>query len=112
MYKGAIVDTIGMIHPDPLNKATKIGYWLAEKVQGLGIMTRSCKAVLNYLFNEQGLNRVQIRVDPTNNRSVALATGLGFQFEGIQRKAALNGDVFVDLAVYSLLANEWIPRSS
>ena len=107
VYQGKIVGAVGMNYPDPINKATEIGYWQAEDYQGLGIMTRSCKAVLKYLFTELGFNRVQIRVDPTNHRSAAIPTRLGFQLEGIQRQAGLAGGSFVDLAVYSLLAEEW-----
>ena len=107
VYRGRIVGTLDMHRPDLLNKSTEISYWLAEDVQGLGIMTRSCQAVLTYLFKELGFNRVQIRVDPTNHKSAAIPIRLGFQFEGIQRKAWLVAGNFVDLAVYSLLAGEW-----
>ncbi len=101
---------VGMLDIRGLNSpshAGEIGYWLAEDAQGKGIMTRSCRALLDYVFALEGLNRMQIRAATGNTKSRAIPERLGFVFEGVQRQAELVGGQFQDLAMYSMLAGEW-----
>jgi ribosomal-protein-serine acetyltransferase len=98
------VDVHGL---NALDSAGEIGYWLAEDMQGHGIITRSCRALLDYAFNDRGMNRIQIRAATDNTRSWAIAERLGFTYEGIQRQAGFASRGFHDLAVYSMLAHEW-----
>jgi ribosomal-protein-serine acetyltransferase len=88
-------------------QATKIGYWLGESATGRGLMTRAIRALLPYLFDELGLNRIGLEVELDNTPSRALAERLGFVFEGVRRQGWRQGEQFVDIAVYSLLADEW-----
>jgi ribosomal-protein-serine acetyltransferase len=60
-YKGELVGIIGLHQVDWSNRSTSIGYWLSQQYQGKGIVTRSCRALLNHAFNELGLHRVEIR---------------------------------------------------
>ena len=106
-YRGALVGSVGVDWIDYMRKVCEIGYFLAEDMQGRGIITRSCAALLDYIFHTLGLNRAQIRAMPENTRSVAVPQRLGFVYEGVQRQAQqLNGQ-FYDFAVYSMLASEW-----
>lgn len=86
---------------------TAIGYWLDAGHQGRGIMTRAVAAVLNDLFQNRKLHRVEIRVDPENRRSRAIPERLGFRIEGILREAARYRDRWGDLIVYAILDREW-----
>jgi ribosomal-protein-serine acetyltransferase len=106
-YKGTIVGCIGLHGIDWNNKKTSIGYWLGSEYQGKGIMTKSCKAVVNYVFNDLGLNRVEIRAAILNVRSRAIPERLGFTHEGIIRSAEWLYDHFVDHVVYGMLKEEW-----
>jgi len=58
------------------------------------------------------LHRVEIRCDPDNLRSRAIPNRLGFTEEGTLRQVAWQYDHFLDLVVYSLLADEWGKKSS
>ena len=107
VYKGAVVGATGISDLDSPNKAGEIGYWLAEDMQGRGIVTRTCHALLNDAFGELGMNRMQIRVATGNKKSLAIPERLGFQFEGVQRQAELVNGEYYDLALYSMLASEW-----
>ncbi len=96
------------LHPlDRANRKTSLMYWLAEEFQGQGIMLDSLKALIDYLFNIMKLNRIEIGCAIGNDRSAALPKKLGFTFEGISRQANWLYDHFVDIEVYSLLADEW-----
>jgi ribosomal-protein-serine acetyltransferase len=106
-YQSEIVGCIGLHSIDWNNKKTSIGYWLADQYQGNGIMTRSCRAIVNYLFNEVKLNRVEIRAAEFNLKSRSIPERLGFVQEGIARQEEWINDHYVDHVIYGMLAKDW-----
>ena len=105
-FKGRLCGTIGHHGFDLLNRSTLLGYWLDASHQGKGIMTASCRAVVNHAFTELGLHRVVIRCATENRRSRAIPEHLRFSLEGVSRQAEWLYDHFVDLAVYGLLRTD------
>jgi ribosomal-protein-serine acetyltransferase len=104
---GAIAGIAGFHAVDRTNRSTSIGYWLAEDRQGRGTMTEAVRALTTQAFEVWGLHRVEIRVAVENARSAGVPTRLGFVREGVLRQAERHGDSFKDIAVYSMLADEW-----
>lgn len=109
-WRGALVGVVGLHGIDWANRKTGIGYWVAQSHQGRGLVTRACAALLPYLFEELGLNCVEIGCAPENARSNAIPERLGFTKEGVLRQREWLYDHFVDHVVYSLLASEWRQR--
>jgi len=105
-YQNSFAGIIGLKDTDFDNKKTEIGYWLSESFQHKGIMTLSVNALLNYVFDEMHLNRIQIKAATGNFKSQEVAKRLGFKQEGIERESELHTRGFVDLIVYSLLKAE------
>jgi ribosomal-protein-serine acetyltransferase len=102
--------TVGC-HPfDLANKRVEIGYWLAEQWQGRGIMTASCGALMDHLFRDLLMHRIEIRVAPGNYKSRAIPERLGFIQEGVLREAQLRNGCWYDLVMYSMLRDEWEAR--
>lgn len=110
LHRGKLVGMVGVMGANSPSRAGEIGYWLAEDAQGQGIITRSCRAILDYVFALEGMNRMQIRAATGNTKSRAIPERLGFTFEGVQRQAELVNGVFYDLAMYSMLKEEWGER--
>ncbi|MBI9036953.1 MAG: GNAT family N-acetyltransferase [Bacteroidales bacterium] len=107
-YKDNFTGIIGFKDTDKENKKTEIGYWLSEKYQKLGIISRSLKVLLKHSFEEKGINRVQIKCAVKNEKSIKIPKRLNFKFEGIERDGELlSNNKFTDLEVYSLLKSEW-----
>lgn len=104
---GQIVGAIGLHYINWRVGKTEIGYWLTESGQGQGIMTRACRALINYVFGELKLNRVEIICASGNQRSRAVPTRLGFTEEGMLRQAGFLYDHHVDHVIYGSLAGEW-----
>ena len=105
--RGRLDGAVGFHSIDWTNKSTDIHYWVDADCQGKGLVTRSCRAMLEYAFGELGLNRMEIHCDPLNLRSRAVAERLGFTQEGIMRERTWRNDRFADEVIYSILASEW-----
>ncbi len=102
-----VIGAISYNFIDRPNRIAHIGYWLASDHQGKGIMTRACRAMVDYAFDELKLNRIEIRCATGNAKSRAIPQRLGFKQEGIQRQAEWLYDHFVDLVIYGMLASDW-----
>jgi ribosomal-protein-serine acetyltransferase len=63
--------------------------------------------LIDYAFNELGLNRLVISCASENKKSRAIAERLGFEQEGVLRQSDWLVDRFVDQVVYGALAGEW-----
>lgn len=108
-HKAEYAGMVGLHFTDRENKRTEIGYWLSEPFQGKGIATMAVKAVCGFVFEELGLNRIQIRCGVENYPSKKIPQRLGFVLEGVERDGELlTGGVFTDLEVYSLLRNDCV----
>jgi ribosomal-protein-serine acetyltransferase len=104
---GAFVGSIGC-HPfDLANRNCSLGYWIEAGHQGKGAITRSCLKLLDYLFDEAGSHRVEIRCGIGNRRSSAIPQRLGFTQEGVLREAEWVNDRWVDLEVWAMLERDW-----
>ena len=96
---GEITGVIGHHPVDWPGRSTAIGYWLDADHQGRGIITRCCHTVLDYLFDEIRLHRVEIRCATGNIRSCAVPKRLGFVREGVLRHAEFSSQGWLDLVV-------------
>jgi ribosomal-protein-serine acetyltransferase len=101
---------IGTHKLDLLNRKGEIGYWLGKSVQGRGIMTSACRAVVTYLLGDLALNRVEIHCARENEKSCEVARRLGFTEEGLAREAQLLHGEFHDLRRFSMLKKDWKPE--
>ena len=102
-----IIGLIGFKSTSWINKKTEIGYWLSEKYQKQGIVTKSVQKLCAFAFSNLELNRIEIKCAVENYPSKNIPQKLGFIFEGVQREAELvTENVFRDLEVYSKLKND------
>ncbi|SFI88616.1 GNAT family N-acetyltransferase [Thermoflavimicrobium dichotomicum] len=100
----------GMVGANQINTAlgfAEIGYWLAQDAQGKGVMTRSVLSLMDYLFVERKLNRIEIRCAVSNQASQAIPKRLCFQLEGKLRQMTQTSQGLEDVYVYGLLKKEW-----
>ena len=67
-------------------RACHLGFSIAERHQGCGLMEETVRAVLSYLETEVGLHRVMANHLPHNERSAKLLGKLGFEREGYAKR--------------------------
>src|ERR1700757_4366685 len=60
-FQGKLSGVIGYHKIDWINRTTSIGYWLGASFQGRGLVTKACRALVDYAFSELRLNRMEIR---------------------------------------------------
>jgi ribosomal-protein-serine acetyltransferase len=106
-YRGTMAGQIEYNYFDWLNRKTELGYWLGQSFQGKGLITKSCRVLIDHAFNELKLNRVDMHCAVENGRSRKIPERLGFKEEGIIRQAGWLHDHFVDYIIYAMLASEW-----
>lgn len=90
------------------DRKAKIGYFIGEKFQGKGLVTRSVRAVLEYCFDTLGINRMELRCAAGNLPSMRVAERLGFTHEGVLRQEEFLNGIFVDQHVYALLSDDFL----
>jgi RimJ/RimL family protein N-acetyltransferase len=64
----------------------EIGYWVAAAAIGRGFATEVAAVQTRAGFELAGLDRIDIQVDPANERSLAIPRRLGFTEEGTLRR--------------------------
>ena len=91
-------------------KTIQLGYtWYGKKFQGSGL-NKHCKyLLLQFAFEELGLERFELRADARNERSIAAMKSIGCKVDGILRNnmPTFEGDRRRDSIVLSILKNEW-----
>jgi ribosomal-protein-serine acetyltransferase len=107
VWNGKNVGSVGFHNLDTDNKSAHIGYWLAKEAQGKGLITRCCRVLIDYLFDELNLNRIQINCNVENVKSRAIPERLGFQLEGIHRQVEFFDNRYGDWAIYAMLKQDW-----
>jgi ribosomal-protein-serine acetyltransferase len=106
--RGELAGMLGVHYLDRVVGRTEFGYWLAQRFSGHGFMTRAVAGLTRVMFEQYGLNRVEIRCRPDNMPSRRVAERLGFRHEGTLRSVHPAGkDEPADLEVFGLLRNEW-----
>ncbi|MEM9887071.1 MAG: GNAT family protein [Bacteroidota bacterium] len=107
-HQNAVAGSIGFVRIDKANRKGEIGYWLRADLQGKGIMTKACKAMITHAFEELGLNRIEIKASAENFPSRAIPERLGFQQEALLRQDTFKNEQFEDTLVYGLLKKDYL----
>ena len=101
-YRGEIVGNISFNSIDHDLKVAEIGYWLAQKYQGNGIVTRVCKFLIDYAFTTLKLEKIQISAAEHNISSRAVCERLGLQLEGIITNQEKIAGKILNHAIYGI----------
>ena len=75
--------------------------------RGKGYATEAVKLALAYAFVELDLRRVYLRTAGFNFQNIKLNEKVGFRFEGVLRRSRLIAGEVVDVALMSILSEEF-----
>jgi ribosomal-protein-alanine N-acetyltransferase len=103
---GVLMGAVG-IHPYPNGFRAELGYWIGVDYWGQGYMTEAVRRVIQYGFEELGLERIDAWHFAQNPASGRVMQKAGMTFEGVMRQHFIKWDEFVDIAGYSILRSEF-----
>lgn len=70
---------------------------------GLNLGYEALTSVIHYLFNEIRLHRLQIYVDPINERGLNFFKKIGFQQEGVLKDYEYEYGHYIDIVILSMI---------
>jgi len=91
-------------------KTLQLGYtWYGKDFRGTGL-NKHCKfLLLQFAFENLGMERVEFRADNNNQRSIAAMKSIGCKVEGVLRNhmPTFDSEARRDSIILSILHNEW-----
>ena len=102
-----IIGNISVVKLNESTEAADIGYCMGKAWWGKAIMPEALGAVVKYLFEEVGLNRVAACHDSNNPKSGRVMDKAGMKLEGVLRAAGINNQGICDKVWHSILKEEY-----
>jgi ribosomal-protein-serine acetyltransferase len=102
-FSNSLAGLLSLYNIDSLNRSASVGYWLAEKYQGQGMVVKSMRSLLEYAFTHLQLHRIELRCAVHNHKSMKVATSLGFHKEGLLKEAISHYGTYFDAYLYALI---------
>jgi RimJ/RimL family protein N-acetyltransferase len=84
----------------------EFGYVVAVWARRQGVGTRALRLFSHWAFEELGMARLELLVQPDNDASLALARRVGYAREGVLRKHSIVRNGRRDMVMLSLLPGE------
>lgn len=104
---GEPIGSISVVSQREQARMMEIGYCIGRAWWHQGIVREALRAVLAFLFDQVGVNRVQARFDPRNTRSGKVMLACGMQYEGTLRQADWDCQGICDISYCGILAEEY-----
>ena len=108
---GDVLGSCGVGWQDRPNAVAEIGYWVRSGARRRGVATRAVQLAARWVFDECGVQRLQLRADALNEPSQRVAEHAGFTREGVLRsiRYSRRQERRVDFVMYSQLRDESRP---
>ena len=105
---GQVVGGSGIHRADWKSRLFEIGYWIRQDREGRGYVSEAVQLLTRLAFDALDANRVELRIDSRNVRSLRVADRLGFVLEGtLRRKLPAPDGSIADMHVLALLPEEY-----
>ena len=103
---GEPIGSISVVNQRDDIAEAEIGYCIGKAWWHQGIMTEALTAVMDYLFDEVGMNRIEAKHDVNNPHSGAVMKKCGMRYEGTSRQSDRNNQGICDLVTYGILRSD------
>ena len=102
----------------PEREAAETGYWIKREARGCGVATAALRLMIDFAFEQVGVERLELMTETHNLPSKRLAEKLGFRREGVARaylasRGERDRDLVdpahgrIDQILFALLRPEW-----
>ena len=93
---------------DRKNRVLEIGYCLEKNSWYKGYTELAVMMLIEYAFIKLHINRVEIRVDCENTRTIKFMDKIGAEQEGRMRQALYENGRFHDIYLYSIIYDDFL----
>lgn len=104
---GEPIGTISCVVKNEQLDILHIGYCIGSKWWHKGFTTEAFSAIIPFLFEKVGANRIESQHDPDNPNSGLVMKKCGLKYEGTLRQSDYSNMGIVDACMYSLLKEEY-----
>ncbi len=103
--KNEAIGCIGLNPQQDVHRYTaEIGFWLAERFWGRGIMTEAVAAFSDLALKSWGLKRIFAGVFANNVASIRVMEKAGFEREGVMRASVFKERLLLDQVLFAKVA--------
>ena len=102
-----MIGTCGFTRFNLANNSAEIGYVINPSFHGKGIAVEAARKVLEFGFDNLGLNRVEAKYIIGNDPSRRVMEKLGMTFEGVARRSMCVKGVYRDIGTCAILREEF-----
>ncbi|MBQ6551101.1 MAG: GNAT family N-acetyltransferase [Lachnospiraceae bacterium] len=104
---GHVIGNISVVKLNEAAESADIGYCMSRAYWGRGIMPEALRAVMGFLFETVGVNRVAACHAPENPKSGRVMAKAGMIEEGILRGAGRNNQGICDDVWHAMIRSDW-----
>lgn len=105
---GALLGGVGFSHVNSTRRSANLGYWVADAARGREVAVAAARLAAAWAFEQLGLQRIEILVQPENTASLRVAVKLGAVCEGIARNGIIVDDEPHEAIVHSLVPGDLV----
>lgn len=87
-------------------RQAELGYMVLPEARGRGVARRSLELLTRWCFDDLGLERLELRIDPANAASTRIAERAGYTLDGVLRSLYLKDGRRADTAIWSRLRSD------
>ena len=97
------IGSISVVHIKGKTRCATIGYCMSRAHWGKGIMTEALSALIDFLFDQVGFNRIEAEHDPNNPASGRVMEKAGMTYEGTSRQEGWSNQGIIDVSRWAIL---------
>ena len=105
IYKTKVVGDLSVWYTD-MKDTVEIGYGFSNEVAGKGLATEAVSSLVNKLFSEFNVHRIQANLDARNTASQKLCERIGMRKEAHFIQNYWNKNEWTDSLVYGMLSSD------
>jgi RimJ/RimL family protein N-acetyltransferase len=98
-----VVGFAALVQVDLERGEAEIGYLIGPAARGRGVATSAVELLTRWSFDELGLERLELRIDPANVGSERVAERTGYERDGILRSRYFKEGLRADVGIWSRL---------
>lgn len=108
IHEGRAAGVVSLSAINLTQKTADWAFYLDTELQGKGLGSLVEFWMLDYTFNERGLEKLNCEVLETNPSVVKMHQKFGFSIEGIRRKNILKDGNRIDVVLLGITKDEWL----